>query len=107
LKPNLQHVFLPQEFSDKFGDRTIPAFVQWRLSKYARSGIQQGKGSIMQAKPVKDSTITIVYQMTHQDANLAGNVHGGVILKDIDNTSCRINSPHLLVGWRKRCHVHL
>jgi acyl-CoA hydrolase len=41
----------------------------------------------MQGKRVKDSTITIVYQMTHQDANLAGNVHGGVILKNIDNTA--------------------
>ncbi len=48
----------------------------------------------MQAKPVKDSTITIVYQMTHQDANLAGNVHGGVILKDIDNTAGIVASRH-------------
>lgn len=48
----------------------------------------------MQAKRVKDSQITIVYQMTHQDANLAGNVHGGVILKNIDNTAGIVASRH-------------
>src|SRR5512136_3233896 len=48
----------------------------------------------MQAKRVKDSTITIVYQMTPQDANLAGNVHGGVILKNIDNTAGIVASRH-------------
>ncbi len=41
----------------------------------------------MESKKVKDSSITVVQQMTHQDANLAGNVHGGVILKLIDNTA--------------------
>jgi uncharacterized protein (TIGR00369 family) len=48
----------------------------------------------MKEKRVKDSTITIVYQMTHQDANLAGNVHGGVILKNIDNTAGMVASRH-------------
>jgi len=48
----------------------------------------------MQGKRVKDSTITIVYQMTHQDANLAGNVHGGAILKNIDNTAGMVASRH-------------
>ncbi|MDM7997056.1 MAG: acyl-CoA thioesterase [Acidobacteriota bacterium] len=48
----------------------------------------------MQGKRVKDSTVTIVYQMTHQDADLAGNVHGGVILKDIDNTAGIVASRH-------------
>ena len=48
----------------------------------------------MQAKQVKDSQITIIYQMTHQDANLAGNVHGGVILKNIDNTAGMVASRH-------------
>jgi uncharacterized protein (TIGR00369 family) len=38
-------------------------------------------------KSVKDSSITIIQQMTQQDANLAGNVHGGVIMKLIDNTA--------------------
>ena len=41
----------------------------------------------MENKRVQDSSITVVQQMTHQDANLAGNVHGGVILKLIDNTA--------------------
>ena len=39
----------------------------------------------MESKKVKATSITVVQQMTHQDANLAGNVHGGVILKLIDN----------------------
>ncbi|HOW82939.1 MAG TPA: acyl-CoA thioesterase [Spirochaetota bacterium] len=41
----------------------------------------------MEQKRVKDSSVTIVHQMTQQDANLAGNVHGGVIMKFIDNTA--------------------
>jgi acyl-CoA hydrolase len=41
----------------------------------------------MNAKRIKDSTITTIEQMTHQDANIAGNVHGGVIMKSIDNTA--------------------
>jgi acyl-CoA hydrolase len=48
----------------------------------------------MQDKRVKDSMVTIVYQMTHQDANLQGNVHGGVILKNIDNTAGIVASRH-------------
>ncbi len=38
-------------------------------------------------KTVRQSTVTVVQQMTHQDANLAGNVHGGTIMKLIDNTA--------------------
>jgi acyl-CoA hydrolase len=38
-------------------------------------------------KKVKDSSITIIQQMNQMDANLAGNVHGGTIMKLIDNTS--------------------
>jgi len=41
----------------------------------------------MDGKRVKDSSVTVVQQMMQQDANLAGNVHGGVILKLIDNTA--------------------
>jgi len=48
----------------------------------------------MKGKRVNDSWITIVYQMTHQDANLSGNVHGGVILKNIDNTAGIVASRH-------------
>ena len=38
-------------------------------------------------KRVKDSSVVVVQQMVQQDANLAGNVHGGVIMKLIDNTA--------------------
>lgn len=41
----------------------------------------------MSKKKASHSSITIVQQMTQQDANLAGNVHGGVIMKLIDNTA--------------------
>jgi len=41
----------------------------------------------MESKRAKESRLTIVQQMTHQDANLAGNVHGGTIMKLIDNTA--------------------
>jgi len=48
----------------------------------------------MKTKPVKDSSITIVHQMTQADANLAGNVHGGVIMKFIDNTAGLVAARH-------------
>jgi acyl-CoA hydrolase len=54
----------------------------------------KGEETSVQPKRVKDSMITIVYQMTHQDANLAGNVHGGVILKNIDNTAGIVAGRH-------------
>jgi len=41
----------------------------------------------MEPKRAKDSSITIIQQMTQMDANLAGNVHGGTIMKYIDNTA--------------------
>jgi uncharacterized protein (TIGR00369 family) len=37
-------------------------------------------------KKVRDSSITVIQQMTQMDANLYGNVHGGTIIKLIDNT---------------------
>jgi hypothetical protein len=48
----------------------------------------------MEEKKVKDSFLQIVMQMTQQDANLAGNVHGGVIMKQIDNTAGIVASRH-------------
>ena len=48
----------------------------------------------MESKKVKATSITVVQQMTHQDANLAGNVHGGVILKLIDNTAGIVGVRH-------------
>lgn len=48
----------------------------------------------MESKRVKDSSITVVQQMTQQDANLAGNVHGGIIMKLIDNTAGLVAARH-------------
>ena len=48
----------------------------------------------MESKKVKESSVTVVQQMTQQDANLAGNVHGGVILKLIDNTAGIVGMRH-------------
>ncbi len=45
-------------------------------------------------KKVGDSSITIVQHMTHQEANLAGNVHGGSIMKLIDNTAGIVGARH-------------
>ncbi len=38
----------------------------------------------MEDKKVNKSTVTLSFLMQDQDANLAGNVHGGVIMKHID-----------------------
>ena len=48
----------------------------------------------MEGKKVEESFVQIVMQMTQQDANLAGNVHGGVIMKHIDNTAAIVASRH-------------
>jgi uncharacterized protein (TIGR00369 family) len=45
-------------------------------------------------KRVKDSSIVVVQQMAQGDANLAGNVHGGVIMKLIDNTAGIVATRH-------------
>jgi acyl-CoA hydrolase len=45
-------------------------------------------------KKASESSITIVQQMTQQDANLAGNVHGGTIMKIIDNTAGIVAARH-------------
>lgn len=41
----------------------------------------------MDGKTVKDSAVTMVQLMSPQDVNLAGNVHGGVIMKLIDTAA--------------------
>ena len=38
-------------------------------------------------KSVSESTVTFVRTMTQMDANLAGNVHGGVIMKEVDSAA--------------------
>lgn len=48
----------------------------------------------MDNKRVKDSSVTVVQQMMNSDANLAGNVHGGVIMKLIDNTAGMVGVRH-------------
>ncbi|MCL1833420.1 MAG: acyl-CoA thioesterase [Leptospirales bacterium] len=48
----------------------------------------------MEGKKVKATSVTVIQQMTQQDANLAGNVHGGVILKLIDNTAGIVGIRH-------------
>lgn len=48
----------------------------------------------MDGKKVSESSITVIQQMTAQDANLAGNVHGGIILKLIDNTAYIVAVRH-------------
>lgn len=48
----------------------------------------------MEGKKVKDSSTTVVQQMSQMDANLAGNVHGGTIMKLIDNTAGIVGVRH-------------
>lgn len=48
----------------------------------------------MEPKPVSASSITIAQQMMDNDANLAGNVHGGCIMKLVDNTAAMVAMRH-------------
>jgi uncharacterized protein (TIGR00369 family) len=48
----------------------------------------------MEGKKVAESAIELVQQMTPQDSNMAGNVHGGVIMKLIDNTASIVAARH-------------
>ncbi len=48
----------------------------------------------MQEKAASESKLMIVQQMVQADANLAGNVHGGVIMKLIDSTAGLAASRH-------------
>ncbi|NTV54713.1 MAG: acyl-CoA thioesterase, partial [Syntrophaceae bacterium] len=41
----------------------------------------------MQGKRIKESSILLAQVMNPQDANPAGNVHGGVIMKLIDTAA--------------------
>ncbi len=45
-------------------------------------------------KCVQDSKVEVIQFMTHADANIAGNVHGGVIMKLIDNTAGIVAMRH-------------
>ena len=48
----------------------------------------------MQSKQMSYSRIQTVQQMTQQDANIVGNVHGGVIMKLIDTTAGMVAAKH-------------
>ena len=48
----------------------------------------------MDAKRVKDSSVVIAQVMIPQDANPAGNVHGGVIMKLIDTAAAVVAGRH-------------
>jgi len=48
----------------------------------------------MEPKTIAFSTITVVQQMMDVDANIAGNVHGGSIMKLVDNTACMVGMRH-------------
>ncbi len=48
----------------------------------------------MQSKLMSFSRIQTVQQMTQQDANIVGNVHGGVIMKLIDSTAGMVAAKH-------------
>ena len=48
----------------------------------------------MEGKKVKDSSVTMSYLMMPQDANPAGNVHGGVVFKHIDSVAGVVATRH-------------
>ncbi len=48
----------------------------------------------MKGKTVTESSLFIVQQMTQNDANLAGNVHGGIIMKQIDTAAGIVAARH-------------
>jgi acyl-CoA hydrolase len=48
----------------------------------------------MKEKKVADSSVTLSIIMQPQDANMAGNVHGGVIMKHIDDAAGMVALRH-------------
>ena len=48
----------------------------------------------MNSKTVQESMVTIAHVMQPQEANIAGNVHGGVIMKLIDTTAGVVATRH-------------
>ncbi|MBA4374176.1 MAG: acyl-CoA thioesterase [Thermodesulfovibrio sp.] len=48
----------------------------------------------MEGKKIQDSSVIIAQVMLPQDANPAGNIHGGVIMKLIDTTAAVVASRH-------------
>jgi uncharacterized protein (TIGR00369 family) len=52
------------------------------------------EGVTMEGKKVGESSVTLAQQMNPLDANPAGNVHGGVIMKLIDTTAGAVAVKH-------------
>lgn len=48
----------------------------------------------MEGKKVRESAVTIAQVMIPQDANPAGNVHGGVIMRHIDTAAAVVAARH-------------
>ncbi len=48
----------------------------------------------MEGKRVKDSSVTMAQLMNPQDANPAGNVHGGVVVRTIDEAAAVVAARH-------------
>ena len=48
----------------------------------------------MEGKTVAETSVVLVQKMTPQDANLAGNVHGGVIMRLIDDAAYVVATRH-------------
>ena len=48
----------------------------------------------MKSKSVKESSVTMSQIMTPQDVNMAGNVHGGVVMKLIDTAAATVAARH-------------
>jgi uncharacterized protein (TIGR00369 family) len=48
----------------------------------------------MEGKTVTESSVSTVQFMNQQDANIAGNVHGGVIMKLVDTTAAAVAIRH-------------
>jgi len=48
----------------------------------------------MEGKTVKETSVIMAQLMTPEDANPAGNVHGGVIMKLIDNAAGTVAARH-------------
>jgi uncharacterized protein (TIGR00369 family) len=48
----------------------------------------------VESKTVRETAVTTTQMMTPQDVNMAGNVHGGVIMKLIDTTAAAVAFRH-------------
>ena len=66
----------------------------WRLRAKDDSGALSGEEEIMEPKSVPQSMVTIAHVVSPQDANPMGNVHGGVMMKLIDDTAGVVATRH-------------